>query len=102
MQRGAKGAASYTMRAVIKPIAERDAEPYIVERAHTDATGGMGWVPARHTHTPAIVCKALLKLAAQPAPAVAASPCTIDLGCTTAAPTTIPPSRATRLGPFRC
>lgn len=62
MQRGAKGAAAYTMRAVIKPITERDVESYAVERAHTDATGGMGWVPARHTHMPAIVCMALLTI----------------------------------------
>lgn len=95
MQRGAKGAANYGMRAVVKPITERDAAPFIVERAHTDATGGTGWVPASHTHAAAIVCKALLQLAAHPTPAQIAAardrapvssvlpasvPCTIDLG----------------------
>lgn len=92
MQRGPKGAPAYGMRAVIKPITERDAAPFIVERAHTDATGGTGWVPANHTHAPAIICKALLQLAGGTfdeyvgsrrglgAAAKAATPLTLDLG----------------------
>lgn len=62
-QRAHKRAEHYRMRAVVKPRATADDAPFVVEREHTDATGGKGWVPANHDHATAIVCRGLLTLA---------------------------------------
>lgn len=63
-QRGGRHAETYTMRAVVKPCAARTEPPFVVEREHTDAAGGRGWIPAAHEYANTVVCKALLMLAA--------------------------------------
>lgn len=67
------------MRAVVKPINARTDPAFVVEREHTDAAGGKGWVPANHTYATAIICKALLQLAEDPGAITSPRP-VIDLG----------------------